>query len=216
MERSDQIGQLAAALAAAQGSLEDAAKDSTNPHFRSKYADLASIREAVRDPLSKNGLAYTQLLGFEDGKATCTTVLMHKSGEYIGSTLAIPVAQANAQTIGSAQTYARRYSLMAIVGIAPSEDDDGNGAVQSSPDRAPLRQADPPKRRDPEPAVSSAAIAMGREVDRCTSLDDLAFLKRTNEFGSFWQAANAVDRKHVNDIAEAAKAKWAAADHLVA
>lgn len=127
-------GALAKALAKAQRDLRPAVKDSTNPHFKSKYADMASVWDACRGALSSNGLSVVQMPAFADGKMSLTTMLLHESGEHIDSTLSIPLAQANAQTIGSAITYARRYALMAIVGIAPDEDDDGNAAVP--PNRA--------------------------------------------------------------------------------
>jgi hypothetical protein len=131
MLRSETIGKLATALAKAQGTMDDASKDSTNPHFRSKYADLASVRAAVRGPLSANGLAYVQLPSFDGECVRVETVLMHgESGEFLSETLSIPLLKKDAHSIGSAITYARRFSLMAVLGIAPDEDDDGNKASE--------------------------------------------------------------------------------------
>jgi len=129
MLKSDSITNLAAALAKAQAIMTGAMKDSENPHFRSKYADLESVWNACRVPLTSNGLSVTQLLNTTAQQAVSVeTILLHESGEYIGSTFEIPISKADAQGFGSALTYARRYSLSAIIGIAPAEDD-GESAV---------------------------------------------------------------------------------------
>lgn len=136
MRTSDSIAALAAALAKAQASMAGAKKDATNPHFRSRYADLASVWEACRDALTRNGLSVVQMTEPQDGDSVCvTTRLMHASGEWIEGDLVIPVVKADAQGYGSALTYARRYALAAAVGVAP-EDDDGNAAAAAKPDRS--------------------------------------------------------------------------------
>lgn len=118
---------LAAALCKAQADMEGAKKDAKNPHFNSKYADLASVWDAIREPLTKNGLSIVQLPSSMQGGVEVETILMHTSGESLSSVLAMPASKSDAQGFGSALTYARRYSLMAMVGVAP-EDDDGNAA----------------------------------------------------------------------------------------
>lgn len=125
--RSDSISKLAAALSKAQASIEAAKKDSKNPFFNSKYADLSSVWGAIRAPLTANELSIIQEPGSEQGKVIITTTLLHSSGEYVRSSLTLPVTKADAQGYGSAITYARRYALQSVVGIAP-EDDDGNAA----------------------------------------------------------------------------------------
>jgi hypothetical protein len=132
MIHSDNIGELAKALAAAQDEIEDAHEDATNPHFRSRYATLASVRKAIRKPLVKNGLAYSQLIEDGDGGVAITTILMHSSGQHISSTHTMPVDKRTAQAEGSAITYGRRYALSALVGIA-TDDDDGNEATSNPP-----------------------------------------------------------------------------------
>lgn len=128
MEMSESITDLAAALAKAQGQIEFAKKDSANPHFKSKYADLASVWEACREALSSNGLSVVQAPGpCVDNRMTMTTMLMHSSGQWIREILTIPLSKVDAQGYGSATTYARRYSLAAMVGIV-QDDDDGNAA----------------------------------------------------------------------------------------
>jgi len=127
MKTSEQISELAAALAAAQGMMENAIMNRINPHFKSKYADLAAIFDAARKPLSANGLAIVQTIG--DG--VLHTRLLHTSGQWIASEHPLPMS-GRPQEIGSALTYARRYSLSALIGIAADEDDDANAANRSN------------------------------------------------------------------------------------
>jgi len=132
MERSESIAALAAALAKAQGTIQGAIKDTANPFFKSKYADLASVKDAVQIPLSTNGLSYVQVVHNPEHGVGVETVLMHSSGEWLsGGVVFVPVVKADAQGYGSALTYARRYSLSAITGVAP-EDDDGNAAAAAA------------------------------------------------------------------------------------
>lgn len=139
MERSESIVQLATALALAQKEIEGASKDRENPHFRSRYADLASCWDACREPLTKNGLSVVQLPKADGAVITVTTMLIHKSGEFIAESLSITAMDAKPQSVGSALTYARRYGLSAVVGIAP-EDDDAE-AAQGRQQMAPVNQA---------------------------------------------------------------------------
>jgi hypothetical protein len=125
--RSPSIAALAAALAKAQGEMEGAAKANVNPHFKSKYADLASVWDACRAPLSKHGLSILQPVRADGPHVTVTTILAHSSGEWIEESLTMTAQQNTPQGVGSAITYGRRYGLAAMVGIAP-EDDDGNAA----------------------------------------------------------------------------------------
>lgn len=131
MRQSEELNELFAALATAQGEIEGAKKDSQNPHFKSKYADLASVVAVIREPMAKNGLAYVQTPKLSDRAVSVETMICHKSGQFIAETLEMPLAQTTAHGVGSAITYARRYALMAMVGVAP-EDDDGNAATQPS------------------------------------------------------------------------------------
>ena len=125
---SPSIAKLADALSQAQGELTGAIKDSSNPFFKSKYADLAAVQDAIRGPFSKHGLAYIQTnQPTIQGYVSVQTLLAHKSGEWIRGTLILPMAKPDAQGAGSAITYARRYALAAIAGIAQI-DDDGNAA----------------------------------------------------------------------------------------
>lgn len=134
--RSEQCADLFAAIAAAQGEIEGAKKDSTNPHFKSSYADLASVRDVTREPLAKNGLAILQWPRTTEGGVEIETVLTHASGQYMSGVLWLPCGKFDAQGIGSAITYGRRYALMAVTGVAPV-DDDGNAAVESGGGKRP-------------------------------------------------------------------------------
>lgn len=143
MNQSEEIKDLAAALAKAQGQMENASKDSTNPHFKSKYADLASVWDACRKALSENGLSVIQPAGGGPETVTVTTRLMHTSGQWIEESITMKPMQMTPQGIGSTVTYCRRYALASMVGVAPDEDDDGNAASQPSPQSYEKRQPQP-------------------------------------------------------------------------
>jgi hypothetical protein len=137
---SPELDQLATALALAQGSMQPAIKDRTNPAFKSSYADLASTWDACRVALATNGLAVSQHPGrLEDGSVTVTTMLLHKSGQHITSVCSALPRDASPASVGSVVTYLRRYGLAAAVGVSP-EDDDGQ-AAQHAPTQAPLQRA---------------------------------------------------------------------------
>lgn len=152
---SQSIGNLAAALAAAQAELAPAKETASNPAFRSKYADLASCFEAIRSVLPKHKLAVSQIVEpANEGSISVVTMLMHESGEWLSSRCTLK-ADGNrgvnaAQAAGSAITYARRYGLTAIVGLA-TDDDDGNAAG------APVQPQQ--RRQAPAPAPRQAAPA---------------------------------------------------------
>lgn len=152
---SPTVGKLFEALAKAQLELEPAKKTAENPHYRAKFADLATVLEASR-VLAKHGIALSQPPSSSDGRLIhVTTILGHLSGEWIKSDLAIPTAQASAQAAGSVISYARRYAAQAICGIA-SEDDDAEGAEgrhQDKPKSAPrvLSPKDAAKFDSPHP-----------------------------------------------------------------
>lgn len=132
MKQSESIAELAKALTAAQAQITNARADSTNPHFRSKYADLASCWDACRRALTDNKLSIVQSPETEGSRLHLTTTLLHESGEWMSSTLSLTSKQDTPQAIGSALTYARRYALAAMVGIA-QDDDDGNSASKPDP-----------------------------------------------------------------------------------
>lgn len=131
MKKSESIVEIAKALHAAQGEMSGAKKGAANPFFKSKYADMNSVVDAVREPFCNHGLSYSQFPVYEEGLAGVVTLLMHSSGEWLESKLLLPVTKKDPQATGSAITYARRYALQSIAGI-PSEDDDGNAASAKS------------------------------------------------------------------------------------
>jgi len=148
---SDTTATLFAAVSVAQSQFAGAKKDAVNPAFRSKYADLASVWDAVREHLTANGLAIIQIPTAIGPVATVTTILTHKSGEWLSDDLSITSDKNTAQGLGSAITYARRYALSAFLGIAP-EDDDGNEASKGKTD-APVAQ-----KRQEQPKQAPAPI----------------------------------------------------------
>ncbi len=138
MKTSETIGELSVALCKAQGELGHAVKAATNPHFKSRYADLQAIVDASRPILAKHGLAAIHGCESVDGKIVAVECrLIHTSGQWIETSLALQPTKADPQGIGSAITYGRRYTLASIVGIA-TEDDDGNAA--SVPAAPPVAQ----------------------------------------------------------------------------
>ena len=130
MMQSESIANLAKALSIVQGKLTYAVKDSANPFFKSKYADLESVWDACRSLLAENGFAVMQFPGLYselDKSMSLTTILSHASGEWISQEMSVPVSKVDPQGAGSALTYMRRYALAAVVGVVQA-DDDGNAA----------------------------------------------------------------------------------------
>lgn len=150
-----------AALAAAQAAMGPALKQAVNPAFKSKYADLASVMDACLPALTANGICVMQPTGEDEQGRFVKTILAHISGESVECRVPLIVSKSDMQGYGSAVTYARRYGLMSMAGIAP-EDDDGNAAAKA-----------PPK-EEAKPAVPAQAIASGKEyLEEAESLDDL-------------------------------------------
>ena len=147
--KSEQINELFTALSRAQGMLDAATKDALNPHFGKKYADLNSVWNACREALSKNSLCVVQTHEpAEKGILRTITTLGHSSGQWISSTLDIPLTKHDAQGVGSAMSYARRYALAAIVGITQDDDDGESTMIRTQPSKttpAPKPKTDPMK-----------------------------------------------------------------------
>ena len=135
MDRSETIGELVKALATAQAHMPSVTKDALNPHFGSKFADLADVMKETLPHLAKHGLAVVQLPGGGIENQHLTTVLMHVSGEFISTQMPMFMPTGTSQAQGSALTYARRQSYSAMVGIAPDADDDGQAATEQAPAR---------------------------------------------------------------------------------
>lgn len=147
--QSQTIGALAEALAKAQGSMESPAKtkrakiESQKGSYSYTYADLSDIVDAIRKPLSENGLSVAQVISYDGQALVLTTQLQHASGEWLRSTYPLPLHQ-RPQDQGSAITYARRYALCALLGIAAEDDDDGQAAQQAKPPATKAPAAKPP------------------------------------------------------------------------
>ncbi len=149
MNQSENINDLATSLSKAQGEMQAAIKDSINPFFKSKYADLGSVWDAARPVLSKNGLCIMQTTQMMDDKIVMVTTLAHTSGQWVKSYLPLNPSKNDSQGVGAAITYLRRYSLSALVGVVCDDEDDGEtsvgrGKTLSSPAAAPLAQKPPP------------------------------------------------------------------------
>jgi hypothetical protein len=181
MNASEAINELATALAKAQASMGPAIKGAKNPHFRSSYADLSSVVEAIREPFTSHGLAWVQApsLDADTGLVTVTTRIVHSSGQWVeASVSAMPgrggKADLSPQAVGSAVTYLRRYGLQAMAGV-PSADDDGEAAMGRG-----YRPQPAPQRRAPAPAPA----AQGRWSDT----ERARFCARLGELGLDYDA----------------------------
>lgn len=164
MIKSEQINEIAAALSKAQANIKGAIKDSSNPFFKSKYADLESVIGCSREALSDNNLSFVQLTRVDGDKITLETMLMHSSGQFIVSEYPIITQKTDSQSIGSAITYARRYSLTAMLGI-PQVDDDGNAASDKSVANEPRKATNV---TTPKPATSATSATPAIELYNST------------------------------------------------
>jgi hypothetical protein len=165
---------IAKALVAAQREFGPALKTNTNPHFRSKYADLSACVEAVIDALNSNNIMLMQNTHESDSGVIVETIFLHESGESISNgRLHVPAAKNDPQGYGSALTYARRYSLMAACGIAP-EDDDGNSAV----------------------AAKNAAKSVAKDVHDSLPPEQKAFVQETANHIIAALSIDEIDRAH--------------------
>lgn len=145
MEHSESIKFIAAALAEFQAEIKDPSRDGENPHFRSKYVQIDGLLAAVRPILAKHGLSVIQSTGGNGQDISVSTMVMHKSGEWVQTdALVLKAVKADPQGAGSAVTYGRRYSLSAALGVAWDDDDDGN-AASTPPKAAPKKAAKPSK-----------------------------------------------------------------------
>lgn len=153
VEVNSAIDKIALALSKAQKAIKPAVKDSQNPFFKSSYADLTSIWDAIREPFAENELSVVQsptLL--DDGRLVLISLLMHSSGQYIRSIYPIKPVKDDPQGVGSALTYARRYSLQSLAGVCAEEDDDGNVASRIG------QQQTKPAQKQQSKSVSAAPM----------------------------------------------------------
>ena len=166
MNKSECISELAKALVKAQADFGPLLKGSENPFFKSKYADLSSVMDVARGPLSEHGLCFVQTTEEADtGSIIIETTLIHASGEWLSGRLKMPLAKNDPQGYGSAMTYARRYALQAILGLA-AEDDDAEGAMT----RGKTKSEPKTSREAPRPSILSAAVETFAQIDSLTHL----------------------------------------------
>ena len=177
-------GELYGALAKAQGEITNATKDSTNPHFNSDYASLASILDTVKPALSKHGIAVFQGTAFDGSLVTVTTVLAHEGGGIISSEASCVALKNDGQGIGSATTYLRRYGLAAMTGVSQADDDGEDSAL---PDPEPeeiaekIKSKPVEKKAKPKPHVPQEfvdTVIDGIKAGRGTADKAIAHWKR--------------------------------------
>lgn len=214
MVQSEQINEIVGALAKAQGEMKGVAKDSKNEFFKTQYATLASALDTCREPLSKNGLAVIQTTELSnDGNLLIRTTLAHSSGQFFSSIYPVNPVKNDPQGFGSAITYSRRYCLMAIVGIAPEDDDgedaSGRGAHLVKETRAvppkPPKQAESPKPTtgpvDPEQEWADLAQKIKKDIDGATTASRLGDIIESRQLAEM-NAHNEITGKFLRDRAE--------------
>ncbi|WP_298997136.1 ERF family protein [uncultured Desulfovibrio sp.] len=203
--QSAEIGEIAEALSIAQAEINPAEKNAINPHLKNKYANISAIYDAVREVLPKHGLCVVQTMLPTDGtRAHVRTILAHKSGQWFASECVMPLdRQGGAQGMGSAITYARRYSLSAILGVVADEDDDGNSAqgrnnkAQIEKDRAAAKANNPSPPSDPQMKMFQTLMNQKHKGNRPAILDDLS-----SYFGRKITSSNELTKSEISEMIE--------------
>lgn len=198
IEHTPELDKLTAALAKVQSQVSGVEKDSTNPHFRNRYASLEAVIGAVRIPLTANGVVFTQAPGaIVGGAVEITTMLIHTSGQWLRSTLHVPLERTNAQGVGSAITYGCRYALMATLGLPPL-DDDAEGSVSRPPVKreAIVTEASQPQLIS-EPHAGQLATQLQEKIAGCVTIDELDAFIRTDHFKIGFGSLPTKHRAHV-------------------
>lgn len=160
MKRSDSIASIAKALIAFQSSVKQPKKTATNPHFRNSYVPLDNVVDSIHESAPQHGLAYVQETLVEDDRAGVLTMIVHESGEWMEfEPFLLPIGQkATPQAVGSAITYARRYSLSTAFGLASETDDDANSASDNA-NQNPTKQQ--PRKQAPKVSETQIAVLKG-------------------------------------------------------
>jgi len=198
---------ICSALVRAQRGFAPALKTSTNPHFRSKYVDLAGCIEAVVDALNAAGIALIQRTSEDSTGVTVETVFVHESGEMMEcGKLHVPASKQDAQGYGSALTYARRYSLMAAAGIAP-EDDDGNAASKTPAPKVSATKTDlvPPTRMAVVADVAAAIDERMSANDLIGAFEEYLGITDVEEKTALWGMLDSKTRSSIKKHAESLK-----------
>lgn len=199
MDKSDSIIELAKALNKAQSEFKPAKKSGYNPFHKSKYSDLSDIIEAIKKPLSNNGLSYSQFPIGNENMYGVETILMHVSGEWISQKLVLRTDKTGPQAAGSAISYARRYALQGILGI-PCEDDDANAATatQSSHQRQSQNYNQKPSQQTQVSNINLPEIITVKWVSGCNDIPTLAaaYNKLPNKSGELCD----IIKSKINDL----------------
>jgi hypothetical protein len=202
---SESISELAAALCAAQSEMTPAKFNATNPFLKNKYADLGSVIEASRPVLAKNGLAVSQLVGGEGTCISLDTILMHKSGQWLSSSVSLQVGdekgKSSAQVAGSIISYLRRYSLASILGMYADEDGDGN-QPPARQERKPAPGMRPKNAREiMADMVTEEAIEYPPELAVVTTHDGKFYVELPDDKLNFMAAEirKALDKKDLSE-----------------
>jgi hypothetical protein len=193
-EKMNELNELAAALALAQGEIMPAPKDADNPFFRSKYASLPAVRAAMQAAFAKHGLSVVQIPEVDAGRICLHTLLLHSSGQQLNcGTLSAEVDLANPQKMGSAITYFRRYALAAISQTVADDDDDANAASQ-------------PKQQKVKKLTGHDVVKLQGEINAATTVEALSdllhadayqTLKRSGPEDVYQQTSKLAKAKHV-------------------
>lgn len=212
MKQSESIKELATALCLAQAEMGGAVKDSKNTFFKSAYADLTSVIKVVKEPFANHGLSFIQLPTSNDAFVGVTTMLMHKSGEWLQSEYMLPMTKRDPQAAGSAITYARRYALQSLAGI-PAVDDDGESSMLRTTQTVATSQtmalegvanqpAEEPKKRVDKALMQKSLIALvamyGAEDDEGLA-ETWAELER-HEQQHLWHQLNGKQQAKIRSI----------------
>lgn len=176
--RSEQINEVVQALSKAQAEFRRVVWDKSNPHFKSRYASLEAIIDAIREPLAKNNLALSHIPVYEDNKLFVEVCLFHASGQFLGCKIPVNVDKPGNQALGSALTYVRRYGICCLLNVNAGEDDDGNDAEPVKPEPKP--EAKPEVRTNAE----GEKLATEKQIEAIKKLRD----------------ANPKNRDKINDL----------------
>jgi len=161
MNKSPEIKNIAGAIAKAQSQIEVVGFDSVNPHFKSKYASLTAIVEAIRKPLADNGLSILHSVIEEGQNMRLVSLLLHTSGEWIESTVPIILSKNDMQGIGAAISYSKRFATCSLLNVVSDEDDDGNSIAKTPPRRAEQSAPGAVKVTLPSGAVNKEPVKIG-------------------------------------------------------
>lgn len=215
IDYSNATPDLFAALALAQGEVENASKSSSNPHFRSKYADLAEVLNTVRPVFAKNGLSIAQSTAFDGSLVSVSTLIAHKSGGLIVSEASCVPGKTDAQGIGAATTYLRRYSLAAMAGIA-QEDDDGNTAAHNGKPQPVKAEGQPTsgvweaQDAETQAGLLRCAATIGEFIEAGDTAGAWEFIERqafnTDEKAALWTRLDSKTRTALKKAHEARRA----------